>query len=825
MRLNYSDTKPMEGFAPQLIRVIFHNSQAAPGEGFKVDLHMQNIGDEPAQKDYWLFVHFRPEDDLEEPYSSEGFAWDFCPAKDTSLWQTAFVVKEEGCYFRVPSHIKPGRYTVMVGLFDHDGDLSRSPFQNKTRDVGGYRYRAGQVQVVEEAGLPPKVLAYRLIWRVREPRLETEVREPVYVTHGKLGVGFDLTVPSIRGWRYNGEDLLLGGDPTLSGVEADFVSLEDKRHRTSLAVGVDWVYQCRISGDVALYKCRLRWRGAEVARFDLRFQVDRSCLRVRMGSVQEAPGYHLVSVTLPSIVSIAENIPGAALAFSNMGGRLVDISSSGRHRQVHGITVLDPIPGGLVVSQRAVASTWVKSVDDRLVSEVLEAGPKHGSLGVRFSHRVRADNTDLEFVAKKTSEFEVTLVTQQQEEPLTWVSGAPLLSKYFRARPNPLYINSLMYKLSFQNTHQDTLRAILEFVQKVYHLTDGAKQIVYLAGPLVREKKDCEALEDLVESARDCNAIIGVSDPGDAAESRDTAAWDGSGNSLVNLAGLSVISPKRAVEDGLFARVAGNLAHSGITQTVQLARFTSKASRYDHHPDVQAGAEENLAASRQIIDTFGNAGLDPTGGDLTAPFAGPITHFWYIETGQAGGNYTSETPIPLVPMVLHGKVTYGTGFDERYGDWLLHLYGCAVSEDWEVNTSAQTITDRYYLITLPWSKLAVKSIVDYQANGAQKTVTYEDGDTVEVNAETGDYCITSGGYVLGRNFVSTVPVGRHSIYVYSKDAGLVRVPLPTGWGTPDSLRVETLIEDGSRTTMEYRIAGGGIEIVAPAGLPIIVSKR
>lgn len=853
MGLAYSEAPAAEGFAPQLVRIIFHNSSAAAGEGFKVDFHWQNAGDEPADRDYWIFVHFRPEGSLAEPYGPGGFSWDFQPARNTRRWQTGFVVKEEGCYFRVPAGIKPGRYTALVGMYDHENSLKRVPLQNKTRDVGVFRYRVGQVTVVEEPNQPSKVLAYRLVWRVRAPKPLPDLREPRYAAHGRIAVGFDPGRPVIRGWRVNGVDLPLGGDPGMQGPEAEFVSLDDNRYHTSLALDADWMFHCRIAGDLAVYKCRLRWKGKEVARFDIRYQLDRSGLRIRLSSLQESPEFHLLAVTLPSVVSVSETAPGAAMVVSNEGGRLVNITDSGRHRQVQMVSLRDPIPGAVISCHEAFAAVWVKSLDDQLISDIVEAGPKHGTLGVRFTTRVRARKPELEFAPERTSEFEVHVAGAQPGQQCSWIEGAKLLAKYFRARPTPLYFDALVYKVFLDGPGRaicTTFDEALQTIQRVYHLTNGATQIVYLVGfqhqghstgypdifSVNKRLGGMRGLKKLMIEAEKYSALVSFHDNFEHAY-ENSPAWDPSFVAMDGSGDLAqdgrttggqpyIISPKAYLESGKAQRrVDKSLESYPIRKTVHLDIMSAAPVRYDHNPKYSAGADDNMAARRVIIDMWRKRGVDVTSEGLTAPFVGLMSHFWNAGKSQEGGPYSSETPIPFVPFILHGKVTWGGGVDAKYGETLTLLYGATVSEDWHKDVSDQQITDRYYLLTLPWSKLADKEMVDYRREGNQQTVVYQGGDTVEANLETGTYRVTCGGYVIAENNVTMAPISRHELAVYSSRAQRLTVPFPAAWGQPEHLRVEMLTSDGLRTALDYRPAAHAIELDVPATRPIIISKR
>lgn len=848
--LAYPGSAGADGFAPQLVRVIFHNSAAAPGEGFRVDLHWQNAGPEPAPVDYWIFVQFRPEDNLSESDDEGGFSWEFPPARNTSRWQTGFVVKEEGCYFRVPEGVRPGRYRVLVGLVDKDSNTGRVALMNRNRDCGGYRYRVATVNVVEQYGLPAKVLAYRLVWKVREPARASNLDEPRYLTKGRLSVGFDPARPSIRGWKLGAQDLDIGGDPTSEALEAEFVSLADGRTRTTLAVDAQWTFKARIAGETAIYDCRLKWRGAEVARFALRYQLDRMGLKVRLTGAAEAENFHLISVTLPALVSVARSTPGSNLVLPSSGGRLVDLENSGRHRHIQKVSLGDPLPGCAVVCDTAVGVVWVASEDDATVSEVMEAGEKQASVGVRFQHRVRAENRELEFVPNKTSECSVIVQSASNEGP-PWLDAAMVMSRFFRSRANPLYTNSLIYKIFLDappEHNSTTFAEALELIRRVHAITGGARQIVYLVG-WQHEGHDTgypdtsvvnlrlggiAGLKDLVREAAALNAIVSYHDNFDDAYTNspawnpDIIAVDGVGD--LQKGGVwaggqcYIISPSAYLSSGLAEkRVEQTLSLLPLEKTVHLDVLSAEPGRLDHAAGRASGAQDNAAAKRSIVEMWRKRGIDVTSEALTSSFVGPITHFWHAGKKQEGGPFSAETPIPFVNAVLHGKCSWGGAIDPRYGIPLSLLHGATFSEDWTKDTPDAHIADCYYLLALPWSRLGGLQVEGYSRSGNLQRVSYEGKAVVEADLVAGTYRVTIGGYVVAANQTTTMPLGRSELALYSARGGLIRTPLPPGWEKARMIRAVTLGASGERTALEVSLEDGIVAVQVPAHTPVLVS--
>lgn len=834
MGLELQDPGVLEGFAPQIVRVIFHNPAAAAGEGFLVDLHWQNIGDEPAQKDYWIFVQFCPEGQTDEPSPGRGFSWEFPPARDTSRWQTGFVVKEEGCFFRIPPDVEPGRYTVLVGLFDREGTRERVPLRNRNRDVGGHRYRIGTVRVTSEPQQPGRVLAYRLVWRVREPAAERPARPPRFIGHGRLSVGVDPERPVIQSWRLGDQELPLCGDPTGQGVEAEFAALDTNRVHTSLALGSEWMFNCRISADTAVYRCRLRFRQQEVARFELRFKATRTGLEARLGQVREAGGFHLLSVTVPALAGVAEKETGSALVIPAMGGRLVDIAKSGRHREVHRLSASDPLPCAAIVCHRALAGIWTRSLEDHVVTETLEAdGQRYATLGVRFTHRHRAERPDLQFAPGTTGAAEVTVSPAATGARVDWTDAARLFARNFRCRPGALHINAFSYRLRLSDGEEKAATSCnqaAEMIRQVAALTGGHSQIVYLSGweNLSKTDEGRAQLQALREDARASGALVSYQVDLDTVceaspEAAEIAAVDGRG-CLARSGDLYIVSPTSCVRSGRAAtRIKELLERTGLEKTVMLTRMTGDVCRLDYNPLKPAGAEENHNARREVLTFLRRAGLEISGESLTGPFAGAVTHFHSADFRQEGGPYSAYTPVPLVPMVLHGKVTYAADVDRRYGECLSILYGCTCSEEWTAATPLRHITDRFYLVALPWSRLAAKPMLAWRRSDTTQTIIFGESDYVQADLERESYRVVVGGYTIARDCVTTCPVGRRRMAVYSKYGAPLRLKLPPGWPETGEIRALLLREDGQHQEQRLKSRDGHLEMEAPEGRPIILS--
>lgn len=854
MPLKLREPAALEGFAPQVVRVIFHDSVVRPGGGIRMDIHWQNIGDEPAPRDYWIFVHFRPVGQIDEPYEPGGFSWDFPPARNTSRWHTYFVVKEEGCLFRVPPDIEPGKYVVMVGLYDRDGSKERIGLQNTSRDMGNCRYRVGTVTISRNAPEKSKVLAYRLVWKLREVPPAPISEEPRFISRGRLSLGFDPLRPSISAWRVADQTLPLGGDPAGQGIEAEFVSLDDNIQHSSLAMDAEWSFMCRVTGDRAEYRCRLRYKGCEVARFELKFHVAHMSVDVRMGMVQEGAGFQLLAVTVPSVVSVPQSAPGAAMAIPTYGGQLVDLVQSGRHREVFAANASNPIPGGGVLCESALVSAWSRSLDDRLVAEVLEAGgQRYGTMGIQFTHRLSGAAPEYRECPRKIGELALQIAVPEEGAPTDWIRLASMLSKHVRSQADPFYAGSIIYKIFLDQPtqkHCTTFAEALGLIRRVYNLTDGYPQVVYLVGWQHRGHDSkypdttvvnprlggADALADLIDEARKLNAVVSFHDNFDDAY-MDSPGWDPDIMAIgpsgeIRQGGVwqgnqcYIISPAAYVASGKAQeRVDRTAREYPIRDTVHLDVMSSEVVRVDHNPERPAGADQCHAARKQIVEMWRRHGLDVTSEALHASFASWVSHAWHGAKAQEGGPFSQREAVPFVPAVLHSKTTWGGSIDPTYGEPLSMLYGATFSEDWTKETSDQRICERFYYMTLPWSRLAGKAIVKYAREHNTQRVVYTGGDFVEVDLEEHTYRIVAEGTVVSQDYVTTCSVGRRKMMVFARTAQSVVVPFSRAWSRRDTVIAEALHSSGEREVIPHTVRPDGIEISAPASTPVVITKK
>lgn len=861
MGLAYAESPLAEGFAPQLVRIIFHNSTAAVGEGFTVDLHWQNVGDEPSERDYWIFVHFRPEGEIEEPYGPGGFSWDFPPARGTSRWRPdseleagvghlggESLVKEEGCFFRVPPGVKPGKYTVLIGLYDRDGSLERIPLQNRSRDVGNNRYRVGTVQVCEEPGQPSKLIAYRFSWRVNKSKPRTAPGEARFLAKGKLSVGFDPLIPAVRGWRWNGAELPLKGDPVPLGPEAEFLSLDENRPRNSLALGAEWTFNARMAGDTAVYKCRLRWRGREVARFDIRFQLERNGVNIRLASVQEGPGFQLIAISLPAVASVAQSASGAALGVMHEGGRLVDIAQSARHREIHTPGRSYPLPAAMVLCSQALATGWAKSPDDQIITEVLEAEEKYATLGIRFVHRIKGPSPETSFIPRKNSSLQITLASVGASEKLTWIQGAELISKNLRARPNPLYTASMIYRYQFDEkaTASENIGKALEFFRRVKALTFDARQLVYLEnwqeeGSLLqftpaRWLGGVKGLEQLRDEAAALGIQITVSDnisiaPAGLSSTLDRLARQAPDHTPAVIyrkldRAFTALSYRALQDKGVIDKRLDRMMDAlGPCRTVYLSEITNLPKTPDYTRGRESGVETIVNDARDAIDLYRKRGIEVAGDTPCWPFIGLVSHFMDLGIEQEGGPYSREERIPLTSAVLQTKATWCSPMDIKFGEGLLLLYGSSWTGAWDHTVSDGEICDRYYLVNLPVSLLAGKAYSGFEKSEAESIATFEDGSEVRVNTESGAYRMTLNGYRVLENGLAVLPIMRGVLQIYSTHNRRLELPLPHNWPAGPVSRVEAAETDGSRTRVEFQQTKSSIILDIPARQPLAIFRR
>lgn len=242
--------------------------------------------------------------------------------------------------------------------------------------------------------------------------------------------------------------------------------------------------------------------------------------------------------------------------------------------------------------------------------------------------------------------------------------------------------------------------------------------------------------------------------------------------------------------------------------------------KYDFNPESPAAAKKNLEGKFMIIETFNKHGVDVTTEDFSSIFVGPVSWFSNLCV-RNNVYYRNEKEIPLIPFIYHSKAGYGgVGGDGKLGIMKSLLYGAATSRSLRAPfTNVHAITDRYYLVILPWNKLYGEKMDSYSKEEPMEKVTYEDGSYVEANFEARKYAVQVNGEIISKDFTCFISK-KDDIYLgYSKDGGLFSHPVSRHWSKEQGFKVLKLSEDGKTEQISSQLDNGLLKFSAEPGTP------
>jgi hypothetical protein len=775
--LNMGGQNEMKGFRPVLVRIALDRDAAQPGETLRASLTWFNAGDEATRYDYRVLVHARllgaPEDG-----SYPMFGGDYAPLIETYRWVPRRVVRDDNIRIALPPNAKPGRYALLVGLYN---DAGRTPVANPdliTPEFGQDRIKAAEFTVLapgeQTAGKPfARDLAPLPAQPPGLPRTAAPAGEVVLVG-GAWQARLAPDQPILRRCLNPAAHASFGGGDSEDAPLIALYRASDNHRDTSRQANVAVEYRRMDTGDPGrvAYAASVFWDGVVAVEMIFEFTAEPRGLHVAVRQIREYPPFQLMAVTFPSLISLSADAPGAALVSPVDSGRLMPFATTAPGREY---LPMDWFTGTLVAmaqQKNAVALLEPDSLEDSLRVQITEGTRGRGdvgtrgngetgkrgngrpttqrpndpitlhlgSLGVRLIHRLPAKDAAHQIRVQNEMGARITFL----EGPgVDWTDAAKLLRARQSGSLAPVYRSALIYKIFCDVPQSEkpitTFEQALDLIRRIAALTDNAPQIAYLVGwqyrghdtgypaaDKVNERLGgLEGLKRLVAEAKKLNCIVSAHDNYDDAY-RDSPAWDESiiardanGEPMkggVWAGGQSyIISPARYAASGKAqARVKDTLDRYPFRYTYHIDVLTAAPVLHDYGPARPADAAGSLLGKLAIVKAFAERGVDVSSEGLTAPFVGPVTYFWHLQR-RRDTHFEGEKPIPLAPFLYHGAAGYGGAVGPNDEDVLdALLYGANWSEDLSASTPMEHILDRFFFVVLPWQKLNMRRMETYR---------------------------------------------------------------------------------------------------------------
>jgi hypothetical protein len=840
-----------EDFRPQLAAFELSSDQTHPGDVLLSAYEFVNTGTTAASGDAVVFVHLRPAAPG-DPDIKPATGADFHPTTPAFAWLPGAVVHERNHQIRIPEDFPPGRYRILIGVCDPANGV-RYRMANEDLAASGRRYRIATIDVLPQdrrmAGKP-----IRSRWHPTAGFPEAEAaatRRPaepaIRLDSGKLRVELSQRQPVVLSYVLP-DGRQLGGDASGYPVRARICRRGDDACQTCLLIDPA-CFSLRHQGREARYAAEVRHKGALAARFELVFRLEDVTLRVAVENVDEQPGYWLMDVLVPQLVSVRG--PAGQLIVPTQSGRLVHLDRSAPGRHLVSLNWFEMDLCGAVVGERCAAAIRTRDWDNQLEARVSGVpGKLVGAYAVRFALRAEAHAQAARIQAAQNPSVEVAVLASPAGSPPTWVDAAKWLRRDVHGAPNRLYQDTLLYKIFCDSPRAKdftTFDEALAVIRQVHQLAPWLKQVVYLVGwqyqghdtgypatdQINARLGGIERLRHLAAEAARYNAILSYHDNFDDAY-RDSPQWDErliardtrgelqKGGVWAGGQSYILAFKKYAAQAGL-ARVRRTVGQMPVRGSYHIDVLSAVPLRRDYHPQFPESTRDSLEGKFAIIREFNRQGIDVTSEGFTAPFVGVIGHGWHFWR-RDDSVFAGEEAIPFLPMIYHGgPTTYGRG-GKKTATFSQEsvLYGASYSTDWNKHTTPQMMADPIYLIVMPWTYLRDRKMQDYQRVGTLCRVRYDDDTFVEFNETNAQWRVVVDGQTIVENDLAVVAKG-DLVAVYARTARAAVVPLPA---TMIGKRLQvTNAWTGEDLTSRTKVEGKTMRLELPEAEPVFIRPK
>jgi hypothetical protein len=831
-----------EDFLPRLNAVKFSSLQVRQGDTINVAYEFVNLGTSPAEEELTVFVHVRPAAPG-DPDVKPAAGADFRPANPTFAWQPRAVAEERDHPIRIPKDFPPGQYRVFIGLYNPDGG---DQFKLANDDLAsGRRYRIAEIEVLPgDKTANPRPFEKR--WHEAVTNLFDKPAVPeeaaIVIESGDFKVKLSANQPTILGYEWR-DGRKLPGDATGYPLRARLGREATGSYRTVL---LRKGFSLRQTAGEARYGVEVRDQGQLAASFDVVFRGGGNMVRADIENVREQPGFLLMDVWLPQLVSASG--AGGELVIPTQSGRLIRLDRTAPGRHVIGLNWFESDLCGVVVGNGLAVAIRTRDWDNELEARVSQAGDQlAGGFAPRFALRADASTNDARMKLAGAPSVEVCLLGQSDTgaNP-TWVDAAKWLRRDLAGAPHPLYQDTFIYKIFCDSPGANdytTFDEALEVIRKVHQLAPWMKQVVYLVGwqyrghdtgypatdQINQRLGGLDGLRRLAAEAAKLNAILSFHDNFDDAY-RDSPQWDENviardtrgelQKGGVWAGGQSyILAFKKYAGRGGLERVRRTVAQMPVRGSYHIDVLSAVPLRRDYDHASPENSLDSLEGKFAIVREFNRLGIDVTSEGFTAPFVGVIGHGWHLWRDDAPV-FTGDEAVPFIPMIYHGgPTTYGRGKVTATYARENALYGATFSSDWTKHTSLHSMAEAIYLVAAPWTYLRERKMQNYEKRDGLARVTYSADTFVEVNDKTGQWRVVVDGVPVVENELVVVRKSG-GLAVYAQTARHAKISLPPALRNKP-LKI-TNASTGEDLSARGNLVGAAVELDLPAREPVLI---
>jgi hypothetical protein len=613
---------------------------------------------------------------------------------------------------------------------------------------------------------------------------------------------------------------------------------------------------------------------AAAADFTLRYSLDGTTVHVTLEDVKEHEGFELISVSMPSLVSVDETERDAWLAHGDDGGDLIALKDAKAAKlplntfwgETNGILPVIMIgQSGAVCVQETMAY-----MDGTLLSVAGEAPSRRACMGTTKVHRVDGSacyDMNLGKGAPKSCGNDTTpnLLVEQQSacrldflepkaagERLSWLDGARLVRGRMPEIPSHFYDDKLIYGIRVDEPKfpkpSATFERCEEMIREMYALTDGTAQLVHLWGWQFRGKDTgypavnvvderiggYDGMMRLMEKMKPLNVTVSLSDNYDDAY-RSSPAWN---EEMIARKPDGDLWKSRewTGEESYIQGLAKYMAGPGpervkytcdrykLPGTIHVDVLSYYAIRNDWDRKRPASGIRNLVDGRyKVLEDFKDYGVDVTSEGLRYPFIGRMSMSWY-----AGGPRPCPfggKPVPMLSMIYRKSAVWGRAGNA--GDLplaLMMFYGEAQHSIFNGDAPIERRLDSFYLAMVPWFKLHMLNVEGFERAGDHTVTTLEGkGNRVEIDWSKQAYTVFLDGARVASESAVYCPLGEDRIAMYSVVDAPLTATIPTGWNIKSVTGFALSPEKKEPLKLEWN--GRTVEVAMRARQPVMLCRQ
>lgn len=636
---------------------------------------------------------------------------------------------------------------------------------------------------------------------------------------------------------------------------------------TNFAVRPEVIRSSKTRAD---FQFTVRQKGAPMASFMLRYELNGAELLVSLEAVLEEQGFELIDVGLPELASVKEEDGGAWLAHGDGGGTFAMLSKAkpGRlsaNRFWGGVATTLPVV--MVGTNRMLCAeevlsymdTTELSVDNHVAAlGTVKTWRVNGSLSYDMNTgpdtpRISGNSStpNLPVGGRPLCRLDFT-ADMDHNGAVDWLDGAKLVRARMPEIPTHYYDDKLLYMIHCDEPKfpkpQATFAESEKLIERVASLTGGAPQDVYLWGwqyrgkdtgyPAVAEVNKrlggFEGFTKLQQDARAQNATVSFSDNFDDAY-KSSPAWDsniiarrpdGEPWESRNWTGENsyIIGLAKYMDGPGPERIRYTTERYKIRDTYLIDVLSYYTIRNDWDREHPASGMKNLLDGRyKVLEEFKKRGLDvvseelryATLGKISVSDNGPVG-----ETSPFGGE-----AIPLVAAIYRKSAIWGMHGQawkkqpELYSFFYNgHEFPWLPQEDWE-----RHFAGFYYGILVPWYQVHYRNIEAFLRDGDRTVISLEGDSRIDLDWKNDQYTITVGGVDVARDGDTFCPIGQDRVAFYSRAAKQLSAPLPQGWDA--NAVVALALSADKKEPAKVSVRDGKLIVDVQAERPVMVFRN